>query len=79
MFIGYKNINIFIMLDCLEFNKMFVPAKGGLAVGKTKRGKGTKVVAIPGAAALTIAVHEGSASPHEVRLVEATIDSGFTE
>ena len=36
-------------------------------------------MAIADAAGFPIAVHVGSASPHEVKLVEATIDSGFTE
>jgi transposase len=52
--------------------------KGGLAVGKTKRGKGTKIMAIADAAGLPVAVHVESASPHEVTLVEATIDNSFT-
>jgi transposase len=52
--------------------------KGGLAVGKTKRGKGTKIMAITDAAGLPVAAHVESASPHEVKLVEATIESGFT-
>jgi len=50
----------------------------GLAVGKTKRGKGTKILAIADACGLPVAAHVESASPHEVKLVEATIDSGFT-
>jgi transposase len=52
--------------------------KRGLAVGKTKRGKGTKILAIADAFGLPVAAHVESASPHEVKLVEATIDSGFT-
>ena len=52
--------------------------KRGLAVGKTKRGKGTKILAIADTAGLPVAAHVESASPHEVKLVEETIDSGFT-
>jgi transposase len=52
--------------------------KRGLAVGKTKRGKGTKILAIADACGLPVAAHVESASPHEVKLVEATIDSSFT-
>ena len=52
--------------------------KRGLAVGKTKRGKGTKIMAIADAAGLPVAAHIESASPHEVKLVEATIDRRFT-
>jgi len=51
--------------------------KGGFAVGKTKRGKGTKVMAIADRAGLPIAARISSASPHEVTLVEATLDSRF--
>ena len=53
--------------------------KRGLAVGKTKRGKGTKIMAIADAAGLPVAAHVEGASPHEVTLVEATIDSCFTQ
>jgi len=53
--------------------------KRGLAVGKTKRGKGTKIMAIADASAFPVAACEESASPHEVKLVEKTIDSGFTK
>ena len=42
-------------------------------MGKTKRGKGTKLVALADASALPLAVHAASASPHEVTLVEATL------
>jgi transposase len=61
-------------------NGSFAPAKKrGLAVGKTKCGKGTKIMAIADASGLPVAAHIESASPHEVKLVEETIDSGFTE
>ena len=36
-------------------------------------------MAIAGTAGFPVAAHVESASPHEVKLVEATIDSGFTE
>lgn len=52
--------------------------KGGAAVGKTKRGKGTKIVAITDGAGLPLAVHVASASPHETTLVEATLAGRFT-
>jgi hypothetical protein len=44
--------------------------KGGAAIGKTKRGKGSKIMAIPG---LPVAIYVSSASPHESKLVESTI------
>lgn len=52
--------------------------KRGRKVGKTKRGKGTKLMAIADAAGLPLAVHTASASPHEVTLVEATVDEIVT-
>jgi transposase len=42
-------------------------------VGKTKRGKGTKLMALADASGLPLAVHAASASPHELTLVEATL------
>ena len=42
-------------------------------MGKTKRGKGTKLMALADASALPLAVHAASASPHELTLVEATL------
>ena len=53
--------------------------KGGLAVGKTKRGNGTKIMAITDAFGLPVAAHFESASNHEVKLVEATINGSFSK
>ncbi len=47
-------------------------------MGKTKRGKGTKLMVIADAHGLPLALHTTSASPHEVTLVEATLDETFT-
>ena len=52
--------------------------KRGLKVGKTKRGKGTKLMVIADASGFPLAVHTGSASPHEVTLVEKTLDEVVT-
>lgn len=52
--------------------------KGGSGVGKTKRGKGTKLMAVADSAGLPIAIHACSASPHEVTLVEDTLDQRHT-
>jgi transposase len=52
--------------------------KRGLAVGKAKRGKGAKILAIADAAGLPVAAHIESASPHEVKRVEPTVDRCFT-
>jgi transposase len=46
-------------------------------VGKTKRGKGTKIMAIADRSGLPIAVHIENASPHETKLVKATIAERF--
>ncbi len=51
--------------------------KGGPAVGKTKKGKGTKIMAIADGAGLPLAAWTTSASPAEVTLVEQTIDASF--
>lgn len=47
-------------------------------MGKTKRGKGTKLMAVADGFGLPLAVYTASASPHEVRLVERTICERFT-
>ena len=52
--------------------------KRGSKVGKTKRGKGTKLMVVADAAGLPLSVHTASASPHEITLVEATLDAAFT-
>jgi transposase len=43
-------------------------------VGKTKRGKGTKLMAVADGSSLPLALSGFSASPHEVTLVESTLD-----
>ena len=48
-------------------------------MGKTKRGKGTKLMAIADRSGLPLAVHAASASPHEVTLVGETLAGGFVE
>ncbi len=41
-------------------------------MGKTKRGKGTKLMAVADSHSLPVAVYAASASPHEVSLVRST-------
>jgi transposase len=53
--------------------------KRGDGVGKTKRGKGTKIMGLTDAFGLPIAVDAISASPHEVTLVDDTLDACFLE
>lgn len=48
-------------------------------MGKTKRGKGSKILAVADATGLPIAVHVASATPHETTLVAATLAHRFTE
>jgi transposase len=48
-------------------------------VGATKRGKGTKLMAVADSAGLPLAIYTSSAAPHEVRLVEQTLCARFTD
>ncbi len=51
--------------------------KRGLCVGKTKRGKGSKIMAIADGHGLPLAVCTESASPAEVKLVTQTLERRF--
>jgi transposase len=51
--------------------------KRGLCLGKTKRGKGTKIMAIADGNGLPVAVCTESASPAEVKLVNQTLEQRF--
>jgi transposase len=58
----------------------FAPAKrGGLHVGKTKRGKGSKLMAVADGEGLPLAIMISSATPHEVTLVQSTLETRFVE
>ena len=46
-------------------------------MGKTKRGKGMKLMAVANRSGLPLAVHTASASPHEVTLVKETLGASF--
>ena len=48
-------------------------------MGKTKRGKGTKVMAITDAGGVVLSISIERASPHEVTLVEKTLEDRFVE
>jgi Transposase DDE domain len=52
--------------------------KRGLDVGKTKRGKGTKLMAVADAAGLPLAIHTAAATPHEVTPVPGTLAASFS-
>ena len=47
-------------------------------MGTTKRGKGTKLMAVADGTGLPLAVHTAAAAPHEVSLVRATLAQVFT-
>ena len=51
--------------------------KRGRQVGKTKRGKGTKIMGIADRSGLPLALRTESASPAEVKLVEKTMEERF--
>lgn len=51
--------------------------KRGRLVGKTKRGKGTKIMGVADGHGLPLALRAESASPAEVKLVEATLEERF--
>src|SRR5690606_25187356 len=53
--------------------------KGGPGVGPTRRGKGSKIMAVADRAGLPLAIHVEAASPAEVRLVGAVLERRFTE
>jgi transposase len=48
-------------------------------VGKTKRGKGTKLLAVADSAGLPVAAYTESASPREVTLVRKTLVERFVD
>jgi transposase len=48
-------------------------------VGKTKRGKGTKVMAVADGSGLPVAICAASATPHESKLVGQTLEARFVE
>ncbi len=53
--------------------------KRGDGVGKTKKGKGTKIMGLTDSFGLPVAIDATSASPHEVTLVDDTLDACFLE
>ena len=53
--------------------------KGESSVGKTKRGKGTKIMAVTDTGGTVPSVSIQSASPHEVEPVEKVLEEQFIE
>jgi hypothetical protein len=60
----------------LDLSECFID---GTFVGKTKRGKGAKLMAVADGNGLPLAVHAASATPHVVRLVGETLAEIFTD
>jgi hypothetical protein len=48
-------------------------------VGPTKRGKGTKIMAIAAVTSIPLAVQVDSASPHESQLLDETLAGSFLD
>ena len=48
-------------------------------MGPTRRGKGSKILAISDGHGLPVAVHVASASPHETKLVKGALAQRFVE
>ncbi len=48
-------------------------------MGPTKRGKGTKIMAIAAVTSLPLAVTVDSASPHETKLIDETLAGSFLD
>lgn len=70
---GFRNGG---MLHSRDFRER---EKRGDAVGKTKRGKGSKIMVVGDAAGLPVAAYVASASPHEVTLVEETLEASWSD
>ncbi len=58
---------------CCRGKKHFWTEKRGLAVGKTKRGKGTKAVVLADGEGIPLGICITSATPNEVTLAEPTL------
>jgi transposase len=53
---------------------LFLGEKRGLCVGKTKRGKGSKIMVLADGRGLPLGAEIASASPHEVTLIEPLLE-----
>jgi transposase len=59
--------------ECFLDGSFAAARPGGAKIGKTKRGKGCKIMALGDAHGLPIAIYTDAAAPAEVKLVEATL------
>ncbi len=48
-------------------------------MGKTKRGKGAKIITVADGSSCPVAISVSSTSPHEVGLVETTLEGSFVQ
>ena len=66
-------------LNTVSVDGTFVKAvKGGAMIGKTKIGKGTKVMQMVDKDGLLVSLHVDSANPHESRLLMKTIKNSIS-
>jgi transposase len=61
------------MCERLSLTQALPGEKRGSKVGKTKRGKGTKIMAVADRHGLPVAICVESATPHEVKLATSTV------
>ena len=54
---------------------VFAGKKSGAGVGKTKRGKGTKIMAAVDSKGILLGIKLAPATPHEAKIIEATLDT----
>ena len=84
MEIRWNPLSPTVVLGKLNLEEAFMDAtfagakKGGFAVGPTRRGKGTKIVAIAAGNSLPLAVSVESASPAECRLWRRFLSEVFS-
>ena len=65
--------------ECFIEDSICAVKKRGPGVGKTKQGKGCKIMTIADTFGLPVAILTESATPHEVTLVDETIEARFIE
>jgi transposase len=65
--------------ECFLDGTFALAQRGGPAVGKTKRGKGSKMMVIVEADGWPVAITIDRAHPHAVKLVEQTLAARFVE
>jgi transposase len=65
--------------ECFMDGSLAPAKRGGAAVGKTKRGQGSQIMAVVEAHGLPVAVTLDSATPHEVKRVKQTLAARFVE